>query len=678
MPAANPITRVPCDYTENTPAAADVTHLLSRILDTDPEKRAAVKEIRAHAWYVGAYPPSSRPTAAPFPVVPLRRSDLDDKLLTRAVTLAGSGGGGSGKGGGRGPEAGGEQALTAAAIKAAAEGLLSGRHDPVGTAYHLLLKRSLRERNGLRPVPPTVTGGQDAQNHEQSCAKSRPSAAVGAGKIDTGTGNGDNRGGVDNAARADRAYGPAPRPPGAVTVRAAEIVRGNASYASSTSSSRSGQQPAARRRKSSTTAPTSEGNSFRLAATAAARGGDSSGSDIARPRPKVDPREGRPQSAIVSRTVRPSAAVTAPIRQGSKEGSERPPEGVRKATITGTADRPVPLLSFRGIARTEARDAAEGDGGGGNGKPFSSAAFTSQTARASSGGYPANQAAPAKQRIGGATHARRESAGSSSSSGSTGSGSRKTPPRRPRTARAPLRSSTPTPRLSGDFSLARPRGAPISTAGGNRATTAVPSPRVARVSPGNGRPCKAAAPLAAGPVVGAPTTTTTLSVTKPRSDGGEQAVVLSAPPRPTAQQPSLRVRLSTLSAKVPQRQRETGGDETNVAVAGVSAATEAADKSGRISRPPPRRPSGSSTVSSAAEAAEVSPAGGVKAGRAFWGKLSAPGGPPRGLRAPHASAKGWARGAPIVFRSMNSASPAAVPATGAAPIGSGQSSSAGA
>ncbi|CAM9183090.1 unnamed protein product, partial [Pylaiella littoralis] len=117
-------------------------HLLSRILNTDPAKRADVSEIRQDAWYLGAHPPAARPKAAPYPAVPSRRSHIDDKLLSRAISLSGrAGGGGQPEGGGGGGGVKGEPP-TAVVVEGAAAGLLSGRHDPIGTAYHLLLKRS--------------------------------------------------------------------------------------------------------------------------------------------------------------------------------------------------------------------------------------------------------------------------------------------------------------------------------------------------------------------------------------------------------------------------------------------------------------------------------------------------------------------------------------------------------
>ncbi|CAN0103557.1 unnamed protein product [Ectocarpus sp. 8 AP-2014] len=113
-------------------------HLLALILNTDPTKRATVSVIRRDQWYVGAHPPAAKPKATPFPVVPCRRSHIDDKLLSRAITLAGGGGRPGGGGGDKGEP-------TATAVEGAAAGLLSGRHDPVGTAYYLLLKRSQQQ-----------------------------------------------------------------------------------------------------------------------------------------------------------------------------------------------------------------------------------------------------------------------------------------------------------------------------------------------------------------------------------------------------------------------------------------------------------------------------------------------------------------------------------------------------
>ncbi|CAN0498993.1 unnamed protein product [Ectocarpus sp. 12 AP-2014] len=114
-------------------------HLLALILNTDPTKRATVSVIRRDQWYVGAHPPAAKPKATPFPVVPCRRSHIDDKLLSRAITLAG---------GGRRPGSGGgdKGEPTATAVEGAAAGLLSGRHDPVGTAYFLLLKKSQQQQ----------------------------------------------------------------------------------------------------------------------------------------------------------------------------------------------------------------------------------------------------------------------------------------------------------------------------------------------------------------------------------------------------------------------------------------------------------------------------------------------------------------------------------------------------
>ncbi|CAM9258662.1 unnamed protein product, partial [Laminaria digitata] len=129
-------------------------YLLSRILNTDPAKRVEVAGIRKDAWYMKAHPPAARPATALYPAVPTRRSDLDDKLLARAMLVSGGGveqPGGDGGGDAAAAEAAAAAATAAAAaaIESAAGGLLSGQHNAVGTAYHLLLKKSLRRQNAM-------------------------------------------------------------------------------------------------------------------------------------------------------------------------------------------------------------------------------------------------------------------------------------------------------------------------------------------------------------------------------------------------------------------------------------------------------------------------------------------------------------------------------------------------
>ena len=100
-------------------------HLLSRILNTDPEKRSTVHEIRLHAWCVAEHPlPASfRPTAAaPNPAVPTLRSELNDKLLARALDLV-KGGSDSRSGDAEPPSP------SAAALEAAADSASNGTDD---------------------------------------------------------------------------------------------------------------------------------------------------------------------------------------------------------------------------------------------------------------------------------------------------------------------------------------------------------------------------------------------------------------------------------------------------------------------------------------------------------------------------------------------------------------------
>lgn len=699
-------------------------HILSRILEIDPAKRATVAEIRAHPWYVGAHPPATPPAEALHPAVPSRRSHLDEKILSRAVSLAAAAAGG-GRGGEGGPKGGcgGTAAATVGGMEAAAEGLLSGRHDAVGTAYHLLLKKSLRERGAVGAAGDGGGGGSGGGNgggvngreavsrgantagdsdgiirdldngnarvpgrprNQVTTASALVAVAEGVGVVSVGDGSGDS----SRRGRHDTARGTDGKPSATVVVetRAASGSKGNASYASSTSSSRSGQQPPVCRQDSSSPAPVAEGATLRHAH----QGESSSVSKTSNARPHSNTRDTvRPHSAAVSRPSLSCAVAAVESRRsvgttpGDVGGTSAPGESRGRGNSGGgeqlpgsgvkqRANRPVPTLSLRAVARAGANGADVGSCGGS--RTATSAVFGSQTARNWNGAPPTSQAAimmnSVHQRRGGHhLHARRESGGGSTSSGgSGGSGSGgstgrrlvaggTTAPRRPLTARAPLRSSAPTPRLSGDFSLARPRGAPVSSAnsGSGSRLSASPSPRTASL--GNGHP-SSGAPLAAEMKGGvASTTTPQRSPAAAVAPAGEAAASPSqASPRPKPQkqqQPSLRVRLSTLSAKPSQRWRDaSAGDKATTAVAMVGRG-DGAD----LSRTPPGGRSSSlassSTAVAAAAAVVAGGSGGVAAVRSFWqAKVSsAAAGNSSGARAPQSSnPKGWSKGAPVVFR----------------------------
>lgn len=377
--------------------ASGAIHILSRILHTDPAKRADVSEIRRNAWYVGAHPPAGRPKATPFPAVPSRRSHIDDKLLSRAITLTGPGGGGNGAGGGGG---GSEGEVSMPKVEGAAAGLLSGRHDPVGTAYHLLLKRTLRERSAIEA---SAGGGgrcrsnREADRHQgeatRQAARAAPDTAAAESVVATAQASSATQGVEDRRGRSsseehrgerevvgnrnenasasqrggDQAGQPTPqvaatkaapkitvvaaaaaaetvgkqqtpsagpRAPGATTTR---IIHGNASYASSTSSSRSGQQQpfstAAARRRDR-----SGGGKAAEAATAAA-GGSGDSPSHGGPKARSQQQQARPQTpAANSNPICSVAATGAPVQAPVQARTEGGVQGGRQADATKDGD----------------------------------------------------------------------------------------------------------------------------------------------------------------------------------------------------------------------------------------------------------------------------------------------------------------------------------------------------
>lgn len=666
-------------HTPLPPTHKGAVHLLSRILNTDPDKRSTVHEIRLHAWCVAEhpFPASFRPTAtAPNPAVPTRRSDLDDKLLARALDLA--------KGGNNFNSAGAEpprsSSSSSSALEAAAEGVLSGRHDPVGTTYHLLLKRKLRDGSAADSTNTSVNSAQHfaIQLEEPGPAKQGSSPSNNFVVAATPRPGGDGvypkpkvnvpEGKVRVAARANS---------GALRVRA------NASNESSTkSSSRSGHRPAARRRKLDATAAARAAEVAFLKSTAAAamREGPPISERVANG-VQSNPREMLPQSASTSRPTYPHTASTAssvpmrPRAKGTRQGEAD--TGTRMMlTAAGRAtnslrsqtQRPVPLLSFRGIAQRDVNGGAVGGpgivSGSSNGRLANSSVFVSQTARTGRCivDNKSNPSVPAGHPTGGQARPRGGSGSSTNSGGSVGFHliAATESPRRPSTARAPLRSSAPTPRLSGDFCLNRPRGGAI-VAGCNRIVGGTTSSLATREVSGSGRPI-ANAPLASEPTrVASPTTAVTRPAAEHETSGRAEAAG-STLPRPMVttkqQQPSLRVRLSTVPAKAPQQSRQPVLEaERRVGVkARIGAPATVPDRRDNIeSKLIPHRPS-SCDDAAAIEAALASPVRSVAAGGRVFGRghpvrwnVSSRG---KARKAP--SAKGWARGTPVAFRPVDS------------------------
>lgn len=631
-------------------------------------------------------------------------------------------------------------------------GLLSGRHDPIGTAYHLLLKRSLRERTAVEAGRGGGNGrrrGANQHNNDdttgQAVVAQTPSTERGVDHRVNGNSEDRRGGGREGASRSGNGFtqregaghvgqagqrsSPAPtigqkqhqqQQPATgpkVEETTPRVIHGNASYASSTSSSRSGRPPfsTARRRDST-------GGSTATAVVAGGRAESSPNSKVFRAR---QPQQTPPQSsATASRSTRPSgpaAAVMATVQKrqqagtaagdgqaetrkcgsgetriaapvethgrnsgrGGDGGSEEHRGGQEAAQVMAPR-RPVPKLSFRGISRTGGAGSIPGGREEIGKRPSSSGAvFASQTARARSnavgadrGGAPTDYSTRQSRATAAAGHSRaahRERAGSGSSNGSTIGSSGGSAggfsaikggsalPRRPLTARAPLRSSAPTPRLSGDFSLARPQGSPLTSSN----FSAAPSPRTA-ARPTSGREqggVSLGAPLAAEPVAtGAGAASPVLSVSTKRSTA--------------RQQPSLRVRLSNLSSKPgvsqhQQRRLEPSVPEVGAAEAGAARATATTlvtrkNDTNSSPAPKPRRPSFSSTSPASGNFAPAPTGGSSAAARVFWGK-GACSAPPGGsssdrdgrtasssspgvvaIRAPpHASTpatKSWARG----------------------------------
>lgn len=598
----------------NVFAVTGAVHLLSRILETDPAERATIPEIRAHLWYVGPNvpPPPATPPAAPTPnpAVPVRRADIDEKLLASAVALAGGGGGG----GVRGAE-GSAATVASVAAEVAAEGILSGRHDPVGTAYHLLLKRDLRGKKapragasgGARTGVGVSEGGrgqsfrESGQKEKTSAVAARATAVAACSAI---VSNASGKIAVSDNARlvAGVRVGAAGAQPPAATQASAKMIsavnasapdmsasaagsKGNPSCASSTSSSRSGRS-VVRRRDS--------------AATAIA--GGSAAPAVSRP--PINARESRPRarSASVSRPSYRSPETEAYTRGGMRrETREANSGGGATAEINGEARQPaqssqrhhaVPLLSLRGIGHSVAENLGKGERSTSARAGEATILSASQTARTrpklrDTG---ALEAASTKNR---SSHPRRDSGGSSNSSASSsgggggvggGSSYRQTergkpaPPRRPLTARAPLKSSAPTPRLSADFNLSRPTGPAIAVGAGGGENDAgaltISGPRPATTGVRRARPFTegTAALLSArhnNTVVSAvaparenPSKESEVSPAQPATTSASTAASTtraSAPSSHHRNQPSLRVRLSTLTtqnARSPQQQQQ--------------------------------------------------------------------------------------------------------------------------
>ena len=652
-----------------------------------------VAGIRKDAWYLKAHPPTVRPTTAIYPAVPTRRSDLDDKLLARAVVLAG--GGVEKPEGDAGSEAeAAAAAAAAAAIESAAGGLLSGQHNAVGTAYHLLLKKSVRRQNAMSRAAPAPGTEKAASAPDLENVASIPKTGVEGGVIfgDSVDGGGTQGAGSRRGQRESEVtkgtHDVATESTPAATAAVRPLAFHNStSNDSSTSSAQSAQLVTARRRKPYPSAQAAGGVPLRAAAAVVtAQDPTPPVSKVAVLRPRDELGKVQPQPANGSRRVRSPTVPAAGSIQGVDDQRDKTKgdgarvtlaageqsEGSRGRVGGGGQVGPVPVLSFRKITRMGS-GAVDGSGGGGSGRPATSSAFSSQTAR-TSGGIAARQETAgdsANRRRGGRKYAHRDSAGAGSigRNATNGRGGNTVvigaPPRRPLTARAPLKSSAPTPRLSGEFSLTRPRGSPVTTTGRVEAGAAA-SPSASNAAQGIDRSAQAGVPVAAE--------SSAAPFTETRSAAGTGVGGSTAPAavssHTTGRQPSLRVRLSTLSSKGPQRRRfsrrgggapvgtttvsaATTATPATTAAAATAAAAAVERKSVNSSRSSSRRSSLPSTSSAtpavAAAATAAAPPAGVGSVRALWGKKSAPNGS-SGIRTPQAPGKSWTRGGPIAFR----------------------------
>ena len=689
--------------TERTLPQKDAVHLLSRILNTDPDKRSTVQEIRLHAWCAAAHSgPASLQTVA-NPLVPSRRSDVDDNLLARALTLSNGDEVWNGDQEGAEGTKGGVAIPSPAALSAAVEGLLSGRHDRVGTTYHLLLKKKLRHDGSVDVANSGAGTGRDTVVRLEDLGRARQSSnpVAGGTLLTTVPRASENReGGVNTGARASGSEKRVSANPAATGIRRA--YASNLSTTTSSSSRSGGHHLVASRRKSTAPAPApKEGAPLKSAAekvasTAATRKGSLTrrvGTGGVRP----DPLGTRPRSASMPRhapssAIAASSTATAPIptaRPSIEEVGQEAIDAGNKVTLAAAGgtdglglrmrQRPVPLLSFCRIARTDRNRGGCGDSSSKE-RLANSAVLVSQTARFGRCGVN-NQADPntlAGRRTGGHSRARGGS-GRTTGNGGGGAGFRVTPAvvaagsaDQPLTARAPLRPSAPTPRLSVDFSLTCPSGAP-TVVGGVTRTGATPCPRSTRAASG-ARRLSVGAPLAVETSLGTSSTTaTTVSTTKALAGGGVGTAGSAAPPPPRLvaasrhQQPSLRVRLSSVSTKLPQQRRrpELNGErraERGVGIEPAEAVT-ARKTSGEAS-------SCGASSTTAEAAALYSSSRGAVAGRVSSGGHSTASSISAGVRGQHASSlKAWERGTPVAFHPVKLAGAAALPLAKAAPVG---------
>ncbi|KAJ1445434.1 kinase-like domain-containing protein [Pelagophyceae sp. CCMP2097] len=320
------------DYACPNWLSRDCVDVLSRILNTDPEQRYSIAQIRTHRWYKRHEPGFSHTPRSAADAGATARADGD---APDAAVLA-------------------QMEEMGIASDAAVAALAAGAHDNVTTTYHLLVKRKQREDEAPAQPPPGAArpppGARDAA--VRPAAKPVPKLQLNAAALLP-----DARGAPTPRAESARQPAAAPRPDDAMYVSmTARVDRQklppaadaspHAAAARSPSTGAAAPGAPAAAAAAQPQPPSSRGQS----ASAARRpqlGADGS------PRPISATRPGAPQyrnaqhhSIVVSQPGAPLGAARPPAHQPTRPDSRarRPEAPTARRTAHYTAQQPTPQL----------------------------------------------------------------------------------------------------------------------------------------------------------------------------------------------------------------------------------------------------------------------------------------------------------------------------------------------